>query len=82
MARKAIIIGAGPAGLTAGLEFLRRSDIVPVILEASNEIGFPTALDEAAATKFNFQFFDSELAPINLIAIGFDMITLRRHGVD
>jgi hypothetical protein len=39
MARKAIIIGAGPAGLTAGLEFLRRSDIVPVILEASNEIG-------------------------------------------
>jgi protoporphyrinogen oxidase len=39
MAKKAIIIGAGPAGLTAGLEFLRRSDIVPVILEASQEIG-------------------------------------------
>jgi protoporphyrinogen oxidase len=39
MARKAIIIGAGPAGLTAGLELLRRSDIVPVILEASQEIG-------------------------------------------
>jgi protoporphyrinogen oxidase len=39
MAKEAIIIGAGPAGLTAGLEFLRRSDIVPVILEASNEIG-------------------------------------------
>ena len=39
MAKRAIIIGAGPAGLTAGLEFLRRSDIVPVILEASNEIG-------------------------------------------
>jgi len=39
MARKAIIIGAGPAGLTAGLELLRRSDIVPVILEASGEIG-------------------------------------------
>ena len=39
MAKKAIIIGAGPAGLTAGLEFLRRSDIVPVILEASDEIG-------------------------------------------
>jgi protoporphyrinogen oxidase len=39
MAKKAIIIGAGPAGLTAGLEFLRRSDIIPVILEASNEIG-------------------------------------------
>jgi protoporphyrinogen oxidase len=39
MASKAIIIGAGPAGLTAGLELLRRSDIVPVILEASQEIG-------------------------------------------
>ena len=39
MAKKAIIIGAGPAGLTAGLELLRRTDIVPVILEASQEIG-------------------------------------------
>ena len=39
MTKRAIIIGAGPAGLTAGLELLRRSDIVPVILEASDEIG-------------------------------------------
>src|SRR5579859_1138765 len=39
MAKKAIIIGAGPAGLTAGLEFLKRSFIVPAILEASEEIG-------------------------------------------
>jgi protoporphyrinogen oxidase len=39
MSKKAIIIGAGPAGLTAGLELLRRTDIVPVILEASQEIG-------------------------------------------
>ena len=37
--RRAIIVGAGPAGLTAGLELLRRTDIVPIILEASNEIG-------------------------------------------
>ncbi len=37
--RKAIIIGAGPAGLTAGLEFLRRTDIQPIILEGSHEIG-------------------------------------------
>jgi protoporphyrinogen oxidase len=39
MAKKAIIIGAGPAGLTAALELLRRTDIVPVIVEASQEIG-------------------------------------------
>ena len=39
MAKKAIIIGAGPAGLTAALELLRRTGIQPIILEASNEIG-------------------------------------------
>jgi protoporphyrinogen oxidase len=39
MPRKAIIIGAGPAGLTAALELLRRTDIIPIILESSNEIG-------------------------------------------
>ena len=37
--RKAIIIGAGPAGLTAALELLRRTDVQPIILEASQEIG-------------------------------------------
>ena len=39
MAKTAILIGAGPAGLTAALEFLRRSDIHPIVLEASHEIG-------------------------------------------
>ena len=37
--RKAVIVGAGPAGLTAALEFLRRSDIEPIVLEGSDEIG-------------------------------------------
>jgi protoporphyrinogen oxidase len=37
--RTAVIIGAGPAGLTAALELLRRTDVVPIVLEASGEIG-------------------------------------------
>ncbi|HWK08120.1 MAG TPA: FAD-dependent oxidoreductase [Puia sp.] len=37
--KKAIIIGAGPAGLTAAYELLTRTDIKPVILEKSGEIG-------------------------------------------
>jgi protoporphyrinogen oxidase len=39
MGKQAIIIGAGPAGLTAALEFLRRSEVTPVVLEASHEVG-------------------------------------------
>jgi protoporphyrinogen oxidase len=39
MAQKAIIIGAGPAGLTAALELLRNTQIQPVVLEATDEIG-------------------------------------------
>lgn len=37
--KTALIIGAGPAGLTAALEFLKQSAIKPVIIEASQEIG-------------------------------------------
>jgi protoporphyrinogen oxidase len=35
----AIIIGAGPAGLTAAIELQRHSAIKPVVVEASREIG-------------------------------------------
>jgi protoporphyrinogen oxidase len=37
--RRAIIIGAGPAGLTAAYELLTRSDIQPIVLEASDMLG-------------------------------------------
>ena len=37
--KTAVMIGAGPAGLTAALEFARRSDVHPIVLEASQEIG-------------------------------------------
>ena len=37
--KTAIIIGAGPAGLTAAYELLQRSDIVPVVLEMTDYTG-------------------------------------------
>lgn len=37
--KTAIIIGAGPAGLTAAYEFLDKTLINPIILEASGELG-------------------------------------------
>ncbi len=37
--KKAIIIGAGPAGLTAAYELLKRTDTIPIVLEKSGEIG-------------------------------------------
>ncbi len=36
---KAIIIGAGPAGLTAAIELQRQTEIQPILIEASHEIG-------------------------------------------
>ncbi|MBM9538212.1 NAD(P)/FAD-dependent oxidoreductase [Desulfobulbus alkaliphilus] len=37
--KKAIIIGAGPAGLTAAYELLKTTDIQPIIFEMSQDIG-------------------------------------------
>lgn len=39
MKQKAVIIGAGPAGLTAASELLDKTDIVPTLLEATDAIG-------------------------------------------
>ncbi len=37
--KTAVIAGAGPAGLTAALELLRRSDILPLVFEADSQVG-------------------------------------------
>jgi len=37
--KKAIIVGAGPAGLTAAYEFLDKTDIQPIVFEMTDEIG-------------------------------------------
>jgi protoporphyrinogen oxidase len=39
MRKTAVIIGAGPAGLTAALELVRRSDVKPIVLEADGQVG-------------------------------------------
>jgi protoporphyrinogen oxidase len=39
MQKTAIIIGAGPAGLTAAYELITRTDIKPIIIEQSHDIG-------------------------------------------
>lgn len=35
----AVIVGAGPAGLTAAYELLVRTDIKPIVLEMSDTMG-------------------------------------------
>ena len=39
MVRTAIIAGAGPAGLTAALELLRHTDVVPIVVETDSQVG-------------------------------------------
>jgi protoporphyrinogen oxidase len=37
--KTAIIVGAGPAGLTAAMELLQRSDVRPIVFEADSQVG-------------------------------------------
>ena len=37
--KKALLVGAGPAGLTAAYELLKKSDVAPVVVEATDVIG-------------------------------------------
>lgn len=39
MKKIAVIAGAGPAGLTAALELLQRSDVQPLVFEADSQVG-------------------------------------------
>lgn len=39
MSKIAIIIGAGPAGLTAAYEFLEHTEIIPIVFEADEVVG-------------------------------------------
>src|SRR5271167_3647216 len=35
----AVVAGAGPAGLTAALELLRRSDFTPIVFDGDTQVG-------------------------------------------
>ena len=37
--QKLLIIGAGPAGLTAAYEVLERTNAIPIVLEAEDQVG-------------------------------------------
>jgi protoporphyrinogen oxidase len=37
--KTAVIIGAGPAGLTAALELLEQTDVLPIVLEQGEDVG-------------------------------------------
>jgi len=37
--RLSVIVGAGPAGLTAAYELATRTDIVPLVFEADSQVG-------------------------------------------
>jgi protoporphyrinogen oxidase len=39
MSRIAVIVGGGPAGLTAAYELLQRSDVRPIVLESDAQVG-------------------------------------------
>jgi protoporphyrinogen oxidase len=39
MTRYAIIVGAGPAGLTAAYELLQRTDLIPIVVESDLQVG-------------------------------------------
>lgn len=67
--KTAIIIGAGPAGLTAAYRLLKETDIIPVILEGSPYIGgiSRTAVHEGNRIDLGGHRFFSKSPEVNAI---------------
>lgn len=70
MNKKAIIIGAGPAGLTAAYELLKKSkDIKPIIYECSGDIGGISKTVEYKGNRIDIgghRFFSKNQDVVNL----------------
>jgi protoporphyrinogen oxidase len=54
MPKKAIIIGAGPAGLTAAWELLNRADIKPILIEKDSQVGGISKTVDYKGNKMDF----------------------------
>ena len=64
MRKKAIIIGAGPVGLSAAYQLLTRTDIIPIVLEQSGTIDGSSA--SYKVSKMDFGLHTSFLRLIRL----------------
>ena len=88
--RTAIVIGAGPAGLTAAVELLRRTDIRPIVLEASEDVGGLSRTVEFKGNRIDIgghRFFSKSdrvmqwwmnILPLERLANGASTITYHR----
>lgn len=91
MSKKAIIIGAGPAGLTAAFELLERTDYIPLIFEATSDIGGISKTVNYKGNRMDIgghRFFSKskrvmdwwlQFMPIEQASLN-DFITLTYHG--
>lgn len=79
--RKAIIIGAGPAGLTAAYELLEKTDILPIIYEESSFIGGISKTIDYKGNKIDIgghRFFSKSALVLNWWKKILDMHTRQR----
>ncbi|MBX9668516.1 MAG: NAD(P)/FAD-dependent oxidoreductase [Candidatus Obscuribacterales bacterium] len=85
--KKAIIVGAGPAGLTAAFELLERTEVKPTVLEKTDVIGGISRTMEYKGNRFDIgphRFFSksdrvmdwwANMIPIEQLPDGFHEIT-------
>ena len=86
----AVIIGAGPAGLTAALELERRTGIMPVVIEATDAIGGISRTIRYKGNRMDIgghRFFSKsdrvmqwwlDLMPVEAVACGLGLVSY--HG--
>ncbi len=92
--RKAVIIGAGPAGLTAAYELTAKSDIVPLVLEKSRRMGGISCTVEHQGNRIDIgghRFFSKSdrvmqwwmgFMPLEALPEGATQITYHRRSRD